>query len=359
MKTMKYFITAFLFLFIVSTASAQITITEQEYLSALGSANNGTSFFTQDVTGLQALVNLSGANQTWNFGTRVWTATSDSATSTLLTDPTSAPLSSNFPGATDVIKVTPVAGRFDQATFYEFLKITSSGVWTLGFAQDSNGVQSVSETFTPPEQNLAFPLTSGTTWSSSSSISAPGIPAGFTDSVTMTSTIDGYGSLVTPAVPTGTMTLREKQESITKESFGMFSLASRAFSFSWITHGFNSADISADSNQKPLTATYSMASASGVRSAANGASDPLSLYLSQNPVSNIETKLYYTLELGGPVQVEMMDALGRDVRMLQNGRASAGTNIIPIDPKTLAPGTYFIRVETDGSSAMQKLIISR
>jgi|GEM_PF-7069376 len=85
--------------------------------------------------------------------------------------------------------------------------------------------------------------------------------------------------------------------------------------------------------------------------------NPLNLELNANPFSNTDARLSYTSKSGGRTLIELMDVLGRSVRKLQNGFASAGTNVIPIDSKTLAAGTYFIRVQVDGTSAMRKLII--
>ncbi len=85
----------------------------------------------------------------------------------------------------------------------------------------------------------------------------------------------------------------------------------------------------------------------------------LSLTLSENPASSAGTKIVFTLQNGGETQVLLMDELGRSVRMLQNGFASAGQNEVTIDPLTLEPGTYFVRVAANGTSAMQKLVIAR
>ena len=61
----------------------------------------------------------------------------------------------------------------------------------------------------------------------------------------------------------------------------------------------------------------------------------------------------------GNAQVSLMDALGREVHMLQNGHVQAGQNIIPIDPTKLAAGAYFICINADGITAMRKLIITK
>lgn len=85
----------------------------------------------------------------------------------------------------------------------------------------------------------------------------------------------------------------------------------------------------------------------------------LSLTLSENPASNIGTKIVFTLQYDGLTQVLMMDELGRTVRMLQNGYSPAGVNQILIDPTSVEPGTYFVRATANGASVMQKLVITR
>ena len=106
-----------------------------------------------------------------------------------------------------------------------------------------------------------------------------------------------------------------------------------------------------------LSASYSVTASNSVNESQQASNDELSLYLSQNPASNAATNLTYTLQKGGSVQVELMDELGQTVRMLQNGPTTVGEHVIAIDPKSLAPGSFFIRVESNGMSAMRKLVI--
>ncbi len=84
----------------------------------------------------------------------------------------------------------------------------------------------------------------------------------------------------------------------------------------------------------------------------------LNLTLSENPASGSDMRIIYTLPIASATQVMLMDELGRSVRMLQNGHALAGQNSISLDTQSLIPGTYFIRVEANGMSAMQKLVIT-
>ncbi len=85
----------------------------------------------------------------------------------------------------------------------------------------------------------------------------------------------------------------------------------------------------------------------------------LSLALSQNPASSSGVTITYTLPEASVARVQLMDELGREVRMLQNGHASAGQNALTIDPLMIETGTYFVRIESNSMSAMQKLVITR
>ncbi len=85
----------------------------------------------------------------------------------------------------------------------------------------------------------------------------------------------------------------------------------------------------------------------------------LNLTLSENPASSSETKVLFTIPDVGFAQILIMDALGRNVRMLQNGFVQSGQNEVTIDPLTLELGTYFVRLTVNGMSAMQKLVIDR
>jgi hypothetical protein len=208
------------------------------------------------------------------------------------------------------------------------------------------------------EQYAAFPMAYQTTWTSTSAIDAPGATS--TETAVITGIVDGYGVLITPSPTTSTPALRSKMQviyTLTNKTTGKVTTDTQ-YLYKWYTNGAYTASlITYGSAQTVLSASYSVTASNSVNESQQASNDELNLYLSQNPASNSATSLTYTLQKGGSVQVELMDELGRSVRMLQNGRASAAVNIIPIDPKTLAPGMYFIRVETDGMSAMRKLVI--
>lgn len=339
---------------IVVSANAQITITESDYIGGpIHSEFNATQ---SSFPALEAIVSASGANQTWDFTVATFTP---GVTDTIV----SYSNSSGIPFANDTgLQASTNVFNTNDSTFL-FYKITSSGSWALGISSDSAGTPRLDAIWSPPIQEAAFPMTYQETWSTSSNTTIPGAPGAI---VTKTNSIvDGWGTLITPGH--STPALRVKAQNIEGEMIqGVFIGLDTGYSYNWWTAGGYYASISTESSvltnyvQTIQNANYSVSNgASDVNENQSYGNDGLSLYLNENPASNATASIIYTLPNGGPVQVELMDELGRTVRMLQNGIASAGRNVIAIEPQALPAGTYFVRVTADGMSAMQKLLIAK
>ena len=110
---------------------------------------------------------------------------------------------------------------------------------------------------------------------------------------------------------------------------------------------------------KALDVSYSVQNSNSVGDNYSSTEDLFNLYLSANPVSNNETRLFYTLKNPGNLQISIMDNLGREVHQLFNEYAEAGQKILPIDPSKFVNGTYFIRITADGITAMKKLVVTK
>jgi hypothetical protein len=348
-------------------AFGQITLTSDDFFNAFSSQDNSTSYSSNDTLAANTLIATKGANQTWDFSS--FTYTQDSASgdkSTVLTYPGGAPFADDpdFQTATHVLKV--VSSDPTNPIAYEFIKITSSGFWLLGESQDSAGVTSKVASYVPPLQQFAFPCTYQTTWSSTSQLHSPSLPPGYTLTTTQEANADSYGSLVTPnrahKGESGPLASNECLRIKTKITstiaiVPIISITSVSYAFQFYTKGAYSASISADTNERATDVSYSKQGTSGVRPDAV-VDDMMNLRLSSNPASNTETHLNFRMSEAGNAQVVLMDPLGKEVRMLHNGYAPKGDNIIPIDPAKLAAGSYFIRATANGATATQKLIIA-
>jgi hypothetical protein len=82
------------------------------------------------------------------------------------------------------------------------------------------------------------------------------------------------------------------------------------------------------------------------------------LSVAGNPAYGSGATVTFTLPNAGVVQISLIDEIGRTIRILQKGFAPAGSNEVAIDTHSFEPGTYLVRLEADGTSVMQKLVIA-
>src|SRR6187455_85230 len=191
----------FLSLAFAISASAQMTITYEMVLAQLNAGVKPTdSYSSTDVTGVAAMIANSGAAKTWDFGGRTYTKDAAGNSDETYVDPSTAPMHSDpdFAGATHCIKVP--GDISDPTISYTYLKVNTEGYFLLGEATDSMGVQMKAASYVPPLQSMKFPLTYGTTWSSTSNLNMDiGVP-GATLVMKIDANCDGYGTLSIPTI---------------------------------------------------------------------------------------------------------------------------------------------------------------
>lgn len=349
-------------------ANAQITITSEEYLAAYASALGRTTdeYESEDMTGVANLIALKGQGVNWDFGSRTYTKSITTNDGISLVNVATAPLHNDpdFAGATHCIKVEgETSADYD---YYRYVKITSDAFYEMGTVDDSAGVVSFkSSSYTPPLQQMKFPLTYGTMWSSTSTLKTPYDYPGATVTSTYEVNCDGWGTIQTPTRTskkndptsiTNCLRIRSKTTNTTTLDTQSFSFVSHVYE--WITEGSVNAAVVTNPNDIPTYILYTQAGATGSVSSELDAENVLKMTISANP-ANTESFLGYTLPVHGNVQVSLMNALGSEVTMLHNGPSPAGKNSVRINPTTLTNGTYFIRVVTDGYSATRKLVIAK
>ena len=357
---MKYFVTALLLVACAHAANAQITITGDEFMSRFGQQSGGISdnYTSTDTTGVRALELLSGANVTWNFGSRNYTYTRDTASTVqIVAFSSSLPLANDpdFTGSTHAIILPP--DSVGAPTNYEYITANTTGLWIHGIVRDSAGVQSKVLSYVPAYQELKFPLTYGTTWQASSRIPIAGLPPGATYRQGLYAMADAYGTLQVPQGNFNALRVHSV-DTLTLSAPPFLNQQTMSHSFDWYTETNTSANIQADSDMSPYSIGYSIVAGTG-GVAENHDSKSLELRISQNPASNTVTSLYYTLDNDASVQLSLVDISGNTVRTLQSGLAHAGKNSIEIDPKSLEPGTYFIHLVAPNVNATEKIAIVR
>ncbi len=363
---MKTLVTLFLLCALIGSTRAQISFTADEMIATfLTPPNSQTSYSTSDTVGLNALIALSGPNNTWNLSNRAYTMDgSPTGVQSVVAYPGGAPLAddADFKASTHVIKTVP--NDPTQSTTYFFIKLDQTGFYILGISEDSLGLKRKLASYTPPVQQLRFPFTYQTSWESSSTINFSG-SAGATFSQTNECLVDAWGSVQTPTVShskftpqvASTPALRLRTKSTQIIDAIVFKLTTVSYSYQWYTKDGHNAAINADTNNRATNASYGVTGVNSVYS--DNSESLLDLHLSQNPATNTTTTLSYSLPNDQNVDLRIMDALGREVRVLQSGHAVAGDNIILIDPKTLSSGTYFIHLNAGNINATRKLVISK
>ncbi len=72
-----------------------------------------------------------------------------------------------------------------------------------------------------------------------------------------------------------------------------------------------------------------------------------------NPLTNIE----YTLPRDGFVSIQIFDSIGREIRQLVSGCETAGTHTVVFDASLLSSGTYYCRLEYNGSIKTKAIVL--
>lgn len=83
----------------------------------------------------------------------------------------------------------------------------------------------------------------------------------------------------------------------------------------------------------------------------------MQLDLFPNPTNSLAT-LRYSLDAEAPVRMRLLDELGREVRMLDQGKQGRGEHSITIDRNGLATGLYYVSLQYGDAVETRKLVFS-
>jgi hypothetical protein len=264
---------------------------------------------------------------------------------------------SDFATCDEVIQTTLSPTSFR----YQMFEMHPNIAYKLGIIEVTGGVARKIIGWNPPIEEAKYPMSYQTAWQSTTVVDGDTLQPGEHRVIASTSVVDGWGTLVL-SIPSSDSqeALRVKEQRIeTVSRNGSSTHSDTTIIYHYYTAGFISATIVTDAGGTILSAAYTenFDKTAGVPEAVSA--NDLGLTISQNPASNSITKVFYTLKNDATARVELVDMMGRSVRILQNGRASQGQHVLAIDPNTLASGSYFVRLTADGKSAMQKLVIAR
>ncbi len=335
-------------------ATAQITLTADD----VAGNNFGLSFISQNFfvqnpnpATLQALLDLSGDDQVWDFTVFSYDP-NDPSRNTFVSPPDGLPGSddpafaqANYAVSIDFPDRSP---DLPDSLSWTFHRLEEDGHYDLGAIIDYLGTQTRSY-YDEPYLSLALPLTIGTTWTEDAVLTQefPGVGT-FAVTISETSVVDGYGTLVTPAGTEPCLRVRIER---TATSNGT---ATTVIIYLWLTQ----TDLAASATSVPgpngntLTALYSVTEGEG----GGGTSAPTAAPANLSPEDGA-TGQDSALSLGW----EAVDsATGYDVQVADND-AFTKTFTLLVDEQNLTGlsyevtgldqgATYFWRVRARNSA---------
>ena len=364
---------------LAAPAAAQITITADEYRAyeiASGSTVTTTAFTTDsnsdipasDQDRIEALTQLQGANQTWDFTTITYPNEETTATTVYRDgDVAGLPGASNFPEATAAFE----ADADGAGLLYNYLVTNDDAVFSAGsYVPAQGGDPEVVVRFEPdPLQILAFPLTDGTSWSDQTTTTTS---AGGATTETVNDyvyTVVGYGTLVTPAGSAETLMLEIETTATTTTTIPGIPPQTSTFvttTYSWVTEGELGATAFFYDAGFPLPgggtsavfAGYTADGDGGSTSSAEDGPGALVLAVAPNPTTGA-SRVLVSAARAGDATVAVFDVTGREVARLHGGPLAAGDHAFGLEAGALAPGVYVVRVGLDGAAATLRLTVAR
>jgi TolB protein len=83
----------------------------------------------------------------------------------------------------------------------------------------------------------------------------------------------------------------------------------------------------------------------------------LALAIDPHPVGRQSSAVSFELAVAAPIRLALYGCDGRAVDVLASGNRASGGHHIEWDARGVAPGVYFLRLETDGASATRKVVV--
>lgn len=279
-----------------------------------------------------------GPSQTWDF-TNISVSISFQHN---WVDPATTPHYALYPNANRCVDF--------ESSHYGYYGITSAGLWWLG--QDAT-------IYHDGEPVYIFPCTFGNTWTTSWWTS-PYTGVTVIDSIDYE--VDGWGTLTDQM---GTFNcLRYKKHLTMTMMMPWDTTVSSYWGYDWFVPNYGvmvMMESVLDEINPNFTQGYfrRMVGLNSVRTLPSQVSLPDQVTLSPafpNPF-NPTTQITFSLPKAGNVSLEVFDQLGRPVAQLANGWYAPGRYEAAFDGSSLAAGLYLARLNVEGATQTQKLVL--
>lgn len=325
------------------SARAQITITQAD-VEAVFTGGTNTQFGTESSAGLLALAAQTGANQTWDFTGLAYEAGLVN-TATPVEPPVPGSGDPHLAQATHILRIVSA-----DSTAYVYEQL-DAGSWTrLGVANEQFLVR-----FVPGQTILELPCTFGTAWTSSYEfLPEPPFPVGEL-TVDESSSVVGWGTLVTPAGSTSALMIRT--EITNRFVFDPFPpVVTRSTQVQFTSYDELSAYIFIPETG-PAIGNYNVYDQTVAVEPPAGTVPVAQLdAVAPNPLrAGDAVPLTFSLPAPVTVRLEVFNVLGRRVAVVLDGAPRpAGRQHATWATRGLAPGVYTVRLTAGGQSATSR-----
>ncbi len=324
----------------MQTLSAQITLT---------TANNpefGEEYIYNSNDGTTVDPGIEGENITWDFSNISTTSNSSST----VTEASNLPNGSLFPDAT--------FGFLDPTTAnesYYYASATAQGFYGIvsSFPITSSVI------YTDPQDWLRYPMTYGDSYTDTFSGTIETtliVNRGGTAEVT----VDGYGTLITPAGTFNNVVRVYTQMDYEDELSGSVIATYDEVRYMWfdVESGVPLmlySDLSSSLGTSVLSASYLEATPV---STSSPLAKEIDLSVFPNPTADLIT-IDYTLSENTLTTVSVTNLLGKEIILVSDEKQIAGTHQSSIDLSSFSNGTYFVKVIIDGRLATHKVLVQK
>ena len=294
----------------------------------------------------------SGASQTWDL---TQYSASDSEVLSYV-NPSTGLDASSFPSATDC----------DSYGLYDYDQLAGSVYQIIGHVQPPP--YHIVTTFTTHMTLLHFPVSFGMTLADTAVSNAvetgsyPGTESGY---YTIADTIDGYGTLVTPA---GTFTDVLRIKRVETDTFSESSGGAQGYHriiYKWLSSSVNGvilayvehSTVFSTGSSGPSTGDngyYSALIPSGIGTLTPAATD---WSIITQPATG-HADLSITARIASTAIISISDMDGRQISHQQVALA-AGQNRVSLDLSGMADGVYMTKVSMNGQSSSKKLVVKQ
>lgn len=370
----KNYFLAFSFL-TATAASAQITLTSADL------PNGGESILTSVATTVGAAnISLTGINYSWDFSTLTPSfqryelfAASGSFTFpyNLLYGPF-AGVSSSYGKDNFTLGLLPIPG-FTISSAYDFYKKSTANLKQVGLAYTINDSLPLPFQYTQADVVYKFPLSYLNVDSSNFkfephvlAVSLVGaLPFYYGGEGKRVNTVDGWGTLITPFGTFSTLRVKSvitQTDTMNASGTGFNIPLPTRTEYKWLAAGKKVPVLQVDESAGIITnVTYLDSMRSGIPFIGIAeASSASNFTVYPNPASS-NFNIQFSLAASAKVKISISNMIGQTQAVVANSGFGEGKQMVTVDLRelNLAPGIYFVNLESNGGRSVKKVVVSK